>query len=98
MTDEHRLHRGVRAREVLENEEFVSAFEAIEQDLTESWKNTPSTSGAQDARERIHLALTMLHKVRAAITLTMETGKLAAENLKHQKTMAQRAREWISPN
>jgi hypothetical protein len=98
MTDEQRLYRGNRAREVLENEEFQAAFEAIEKDLIESWKNTPSTSANQDARERIHLSLTMLGKVKASLTHTMETGKLAAEELKHRKRLTERLKEWATPN
>lgn len=100
MTDEHRLHRGNRAREVLENEEFEAAFTAIEEDLIESWQNIPSTSSESHvaARERIHLSLTMLRKVRAAITQTMETGKLAAEELKYKRSMSERVKEWAGMN
>jgi hypothetical protein len=41
MTDEERLHRGTRAKEVLENEEFQAAFQAIEEELTNAWKTSP---------------------------------------------------------
>jgi hypothetical protein len=84
----------------LDNEEFQSAFEAIEQDLIESWKNIPATSKDEHvgARDRIHLSLTLLSKVKAAITQTMQTGKLAAEELKYQKSMAEKAKAFLGMN
>lgn len=96
MTDEERLHRGSRAKEILENEEFARAFDAIEQELTNAWKTSPQRDA--DARERIFLALTMLSKVKASITQTMETGKLAMAELQHQKSMAEKMKEWAGMN
>lgn len=93
MTDEERLHRGTRAKEVLENEEFSAAFEAIEQELTNAWKTSPQRDST--GREHLFLALTMLSKVKASLTQTMETGKLALLELQHKKTLAQHAREWV---
>lgn len=92
MTDEERVHRGARAKECLDNEEFQAAFTAIEEDLTNAWKTSPQRDA--EGRERVFLALTMLSKVRSAIVQTMETGKLAAEELKYKKTLADRVKEW----
>lgn len=94
MTDEQRLHRGNRAREVLENEEFAAAFDAIEEELTQAWKQSPQRDA--DGRERIFLCLTMLSKVRQSLTTTMETGKLALLELQHANpTMRAQAREYL---
>ena len=93
MTDEERLHRGTRAREVLENEEFAAAFDAIEQELTQAWKTSPQRD--VDGRERLFLALTMLDKVKASITQTMETGKLAAAELQYHKSLAEKAKAYL---
>lgn len=100
MTDEERLHRGARAREVLDNEEFQAAFQLIEQDLIEAWKLSPAKPdpASVGARERIHLSLTLLSKVKSCIEQTMQTGKLAAEELKYRKTMADRLKEWAGTN
>lgn len=81
---EKRVYDGDRAREVLENPAFAQAFSDIERDLIESWKNIPSTSQNVDARERIHLSLTMLGKVRACLQSSLETGRLAALDLEHK--------------
>ena len=96
MTDEERLHRGTRAREVLENEEFQRAFDAIEEELTQAWKTSPQRDG--DGRERLFLALTMLSKVKASLAQTMETGQLALAELQHQKSMAEKAKAYLGLN
>lgn len=93
MTDEERLHRGARAREVLENEEFQAAFDTIEQELTQAWKTSPQRDA--EGRERLFLALTMMSKVKGSIVQTMETGKLALAELQHKKTLAEHARAWV---
>lgn len=94
MTDEERLHRGTRAKEVLENEEFQAAFDAIEQELTQAWKNSPQRDA--DGRERLFLALTVLGKIKASLTTTMDTGKLALLELQHNNpTMREKAREFL---
>lgn len=96
MTDEERLSRGTRAKEVLENEEFQRAFETIEEELTQAWKTSPQRDEA--GRERLFLALTMLAKVKASITTTMETGKLAMLELQHQKSMGEKAKAFLGMN
>lgn len=96
MTDEQRLSRGSRAKEVLENEEFQAAFSAIEEDLTQAWKTSPQRDST--GREHLFRALTMLSSVKASLTTTMETGKLAAEELRYHKTLAERARAFLGSN
>jgi hypothetical protein len=93
MTDEQRLHRGTRAKEVLDNEEFQAAFTTIEQELTEAWKQSPQRD--RTGREHLFLCLTMLGKVKQGLTTTMETGKLAQIELQHLKTMADRGRDYL---
>jgi hypothetical protein len=93
MTDEERLSRGSRAREVLENEEFGRAFELIEEELTQAWKTSPQRDST--AREHLFLALTMLLKVKTSLTTTMETGKLAAQELQYQKSFAEKAKAYL---
>jgi hypothetical protein len=96
MTDEERLHRGSRAKEILENEEFSRAFDLIEQELTQAWKNSPQRDA--EGREKLFLALTMLSKVKASLTTTMETGKLALAEIQHQKSMAEKVKAWAGMN
>jgi hypothetical protein len=95
MTEEH-LYRGNRARECLENEEFTRAFDAIEEELTTAWKTSPQRDST--GREHLFLALTMLSKVKASLTQTMETGKLALIELQHQKSMTEKAKTYLGLN
>lgn len=94
MTDEQRVHRGSRAREVLENEEFTAAFEAIEEEITQAWKTSPQRD--EDGRQKLFEALTMLSKIRQVLESTVESGKLSLLELQHQNpTMQQKAREFL---
>lgn len=92
-TLEQRMYHGDRAREVLDNEAFQAVFTDIEQELTKAWKTSPQRDA--DARERIHLALTMLNKVKACLHTTLDTGKLATLDLQHKQSLADRAKGWI---
>jgi hypothetical protein len=90
-TLEQRLHAGSRAKEVLENEAFTAAFEAIEQEVIDQWTNSPARD--QDGREKLWAYLHLLKKVRTHLTSTLETGKLAQIELQHQQSLRDRARQ-----
>ena len=94
MTLEQRLYDGDRAREVLENEAFGAAFEAIEKEVIEQWTNSPARD--QEGRERLWTYLGLLKKLKAQLTQTLDTGKLAQLELQHRQTVAERARGWLS--
>lgn len=89
-TIEQRLYDGDRAREILENEVFQSVWSDIEKEMTQSWLESPARD--EEGRERIWTYLQMLQKVKAHITQTMETGKLAKLKLQHKQTIADRAK------
>jgi hypothetical protein len=88
---EQRIYDGARAREVLENEAFQQVFADVEKDLIESWKNIPASPDHVAARERIHLSLTLLGKVKACLEASMETGRLAEMDLEHRNKVQQLA-------
>jgi len=94
MTLEQRLYAGDQARQVLDNEAFVAAFEAIEKDIIEQWTNSPARDEA--GREKLWAYLHLLRKVKAQLTSTLETGKLAQVELQHKQSLAERARGFIS--
>lgn len=93
-TLETRLYEGNRAKEVLENEAFIAAFDAIEQEVTETWKNSPARDA--EGREKCFTYLKMLQKVKAHLTTTLETGKLAELELQHKQTLLDRAKQWAA--
>lgn len=92
-TLEERVYDADRANECLNNEAFQAAFEDIEEELTEAWKTSPQRD--EEGRERLFLALTMLEKVKTCLETRLETGKLAKLELKHQKTLAEKARSLV---
>ena len=57
-TLDQRLYMGDRAREVIENEAFIAAFEAIEKEVTEQWMNSPARDEA--GREKCWTYLMLL--------------------------------------
>jgi hypothetical protein len=93
-TIEKRRYDGSRAREVLDNEVFQQVFEDIEKELFKAWADSPSRDS--EGRERIHQYQVMLRKVKAHLTSTMETGKLATLELEHKETLAQRLKAFAS--
>ncbi len=95
MTLEQRLHSGSRAKEVLENEEFRAAFEAVEKEIIEQWTNSPARD--QAGRESLWTYLMLLRKVKKQLESTLETGKLAELELQHKRTVSERLRDgWNS--
>jgi len=94
-TLEERIYEGNRAKECLENEAFNWAFEGIEQELTEAWRKSPARDA--EAREKIYLTLQLLTKLKATITHSLETGKLAELDLKHKQSLMDRAKEIWRP-
>lgn len=92
-TIDQRIYNGNRAKEILENEVFVSVFEDIEQELYEAWKQSPARD--QEGREKIHQYQAMLQKVKTRLVSTFETGKLAQMDLNHSQSLMDRAKDWI---
>lgn len=90
MTIEQRIHQGSRAREILENEEFIASFEAIEREVIEQWTNSPARDA--EGREKLWQYLTMLRKIKAQLTTTLESGKLAQLDLQHKMTLKERVK------
>ena len=93
-TLEQRLYEGDRAREVLENEAFIAAFDATEKEVIEQWTNSPARD--VEGREKLWQYLMILRKVKANLTQTLETGKLAQIEAKHRQTLREKASGWLS--
>jgi hypothetical protein len=91
-TLEQRLYNGDRAREILENEVFQQVFADYRTEITEQWMKSPARD--VDGRERLWTFLAHLNKLETMIQSTLDTGKLAAKDLEHRRTIAQKARNW----
>ena len=91
---ETRIYDGNRAREVLENEVFQAVWTDIEKEWTEAWMNSPARDEA--GREKLYQYVMTLRKLKAQITTTLETGKLAKLDMEHSRTMLERARDGLT--
>lgn len=92
-TLEERIYDGNRARECLENEQFNWAFDSIEQELTNAWRTSPARD--VEGREKIFVTLHLLTKLKAALTYSLETGKLAEAERIYQQSLMERAKESL---
>jgi len=82
---QQRAHEGDLARQVLENEAFGRAFDAIEQEHIEAWKNAPARD--VEGRESLWKTVKLLHKLRGTLESAMTDGKLAMIELERQTEM-----------
>lgn len=75
MDDTQAIHRGQRAKQILEDDVFKDAFLAIEQEIFTQIKNCPvrDTEGLQQLR----LMLGLLTKIQGCLISTMNNGKIA---------------------
>ena len=88
-----RIYNGNRAKEVLENESFQWAINEIKTEVTDQWKNSPARDEA--GRERLWMLLQMANKLELVLKSTLETGQLAELELRHQRTLLERAKDAI---
>ena len=86
-----RIYNGDRAREVLENEVFIAAFDDIEAEILSQWKTSPARDSI--GREKLWMLLSLMQKLKGTIVQSLETGKLARLELEHQRTIGARLRD-----
>lgn len=91
---EQKVARGARAKEILNDDVYIETFELVKQGINDLWANSPARDS--EGREKAYLMLGMLNKLQSVLLTTMETGLLAAEDLKHQRTMLDRAKDLLN--
>lgn len=90
---EQRIYDADQARLVLENPAFEQALADIKQEITESWTNSPARD--QEGREKLFQLLKLADKLEVTLRTSLETGRLAKEELKHQQTLKDRAKQTL---
>ena len=89
-----KIYDGNRAKEILDNEVFNQVFDDIEKELFEAWKTSPARD--EVGRANLHNYQLMLNKLKAHLTTTFETGKLAELELRHQQNLMERAKDFLT--
>jgi len=72
--------RGAHAAALMQDEALVEAFAHVEEALLAAWRATQMRD--TDGRERYHLALTLLDRVRAALGEAAATGRVSEATLR----------------
>jgi hypothetical protein len=80
MKEHDEIERARQAQEALNNPAVIAALEAIEAEVIEQWEKCPSRD--QDGKEALWQLYKTSKKFRAYLSGYINTGKLAAENLK----------------
>lgn len=93
MEIEQRIARGARAQEVLDNEIYQESFEIVKERITEAWQKAPMRD--LEGMLRLRQMLEAVELTKQALVTTMETGKMAQLDLKHQETIVQKAKRSI---
>ena len=93
-TIEERLYLGDRAKEALENEAYIQAFDLIKSEVLQQWADSPARD--TEGREKLWLMQSLLNKLQQTLKTTMETGKLASLELEHKRTLSQRVKDAMS--
>lgn len=89
-----RIYNGNRAKEIIDNECFQWALDEIKQEITEQWKTSPARD--EEGRQSLWVMLKLAEKLEQVLKTTLETGKLAELELKHQRTLAERVKDAMS--
>lgn len=90
MSPEQRIYEADQAKLVLENPAFAQAFDDIKKELTESWMNSPARDA--EGREKLFQLIKMAEKLEATLRRSLESGKLAREELRHKQSITDRAK------
>ena len=95
MTLEKRAQQGGLAREVLENEAYVRAHDAIKKEYIEAWLNAPQRD--KEGREEIWLTIKLLDKLKATLEATMMDGRMARiETERLEAILAEQRRQGLN--
>lgn len=86
MSLEQDEERGRLADEVLKNRVYAESFSLIEQEMTRLWRE----SRDKDEREQLHQLLRMLDKSRSILESTMRSGRVASDELRKRRSLAER--------
>lgn len=80
----HDVERAAKAEALLRDPTLVEAFDNLEANFIEAWRNTSVAD--TDNRERIYHLLSALQALKGQLHTVIEGGKVAQANLDNTKT------------
>lgn len=92
MTPEEEIRRGRHARNVLDDEVYREAYEAVRERIV-SQLSLAETVG--EKRDRLNTLLVALATVQRYMEQTMLTGKMAAEQIERDKKFTERVLDRV---
>lgn len=75
MTPQEEVTQGEAAKQLLDNPLLKAAFDEVEKNLVRTIKASPL--GDEKTHNRLAIALQLLQQIEKAITIHIETGKMA---------------------
>ena len=75
LTPDQELRRGEQARQVIENEIYVEAWQKLRDGIIHMWETCPIRD--KEGQHELKLELKLLKEVRHHLETTMNTGKMA---------------------
>lgn len=82
--------RGAKARAWLESEVTKEVFAVLEADTLEKWKTSPIRD--DEGQKILRLKWQVLDEMKKHVADIAMTGKMAAQQLEHEKTLMQRVK------
>lgn len=79
------LNRGRQAADIINHPLYAEAFDKLERELMDAWKQSPARDAA--GRESLWLSVKILHQSRAHLTSLIETGQMAEIELSRRGLM-----------
>ncbi len=76
---EKEKQRGIKAKQILEDEMFVEAVQKVSSELDNEWVNSPVRD--TEGREKIYMMKKMLNVLLVQLKSVMETGTLASKQI-----------------
>ena len=89
MTPDEELRRANQAQQVLDTPIVKETLEFMEREITEMWLACPARD--TEGREWLWRQMTVARKFKDLLRGTMESGKIAAAQLREKESLAQRA-------
>jgi len=94
MTPEEEVRRAEQSRQALDLPIVKDTLDYMEREIMEAWATCPARD--VEGREWLWRQMTATRKFRELLRGTMESGKIAAAQLREKESLAQRALRMVN--